>query len=302
MYRRLASQARKFGTARIKEVVEKKKKEYLEKDYYNGELILRYFSGDESALEELLIKNKGLMWSIVNEFSFLDLEKEDLLQEARMGLVRAVLAFEWWKGFNFSSFAAKCMRNKIRYFATYSGRYPKGYLSRIGHIVNRLNKKGLKITPENISKVVNISITQAEELLDFKLLSLDKPLKEGEEDNTFYDILPSEQFNEDNEKDDEPDLKYSKNEIKEAISELDERTQYIINEHFGFNGGEQKTLEEIGEEFHLTRERIRQIKEKGLKELKRILEYNRGIGKFLREHGPVELDEDKTDISSPIPD
>ena len=123
------------------------------------------------SMSGLIDQAKTQLWSIVNEFNFLNLDKEDLLQEARIGFVRAVPAFEWWKGFKFSSFASKYMRIQIGYFARHSGKYPKGYFGRMKYTIKKLNAKGLEITPENITEVVNISLAQAEEFLNFKILS-----------------------------------------------------------------------------------------------------------------------------------
>lgn len=237
------------------------------------ELARRIRRGDQQALEKLIKANLRFVVSVSKQYQNQGLTLPDLINEGNLGLIKAAQRFDETRGFKFISYAVWWIRQSILQALAEQARIVRLPLNKIGSI-NKINKtfadleqkyerepsvqeiaEALELAPEDIKESLRSS---------GRHVSMDAPITPGEEGN-MYDVI----LNIDTPSPDKGLLNDSlRREIERALSTLTYREANIIRLYFGLNGKHQHTLEEIGEEFNLTRERVRQIKEKAIKRLK----------------------------------
>ncbi len=237
------------------------------------ELARRIRSGDEDALEKLVKANLRFVVSVSKQYQNQGLSLPDLINEGNLGLIKAAQRFDETRGFKFISYAVWWIRQSILQALAEQARIVRLPLNKIGSI-NKINKTFAQLEQKHEREPSIIEISQALELApeDIKEairssgrhVSMDAPLADGEE-GTMYDIMLSKDAP-------SPDkgllIESLRKEIERALSTLTHREANIVKLYFGLNGKHPHTLEEIGEQFNLTRERVRQIKEKAIKRLK----------------------------------
>lgn len=240
------------------------------------ELAIRIKSGDVSALEKLVKANLRFVVSIAKQYQNQGLTLTDLISEGNLGLFKAAQRFDPSKGFKFISYAVWWIRQSIMQAISEQSRMVRLPLNRISMIkkivkTNNLLEQGFErsINIKELAKELNMDESEILYALEISgnTVSLDAEVFEGNENkNNLLDFLPN-------------DLQYGpdtvlmndslKNELRKALTALTEKEAVIIQYYFGIDRENSLTLEEIGEILGLTRERIRQIKEKALRKLRR---------------------------------
>jgi RNA polymerase primary sigma factor len=237
------------------------------------ELARRIRKGDPEALEKLIKANLRFVVSVAKQYQNQGLSLPDLINEGNLGLIKAAQRFDETRGFKFISYAVWWIRQSILQALAEQARIVRLPLNKIGSI-NKINKTFNQLeqaferepTFAEIAQVMEIAPEEIKDALrsSGRHVSMDAPLQEGEEGN-LYDVL----LNSDTPSPDKGLITESlRKEIERALSTLTYREASIVRLYFGLNGKHPHTLEEIGEEFSLTRERVRQIKEKAIKRLK----------------------------------
>src|SRR4030043_2273415 len=230
-------------------------------------------SGDHEALDKLIKANLRFVFSVSKQYQNQGLSLPDLINEGNLGLIKAAQRFDETRGFKFISYAVWWIRQSILQALAEQARIVRLPLNKIGSI-NKINKTFSELEQkferepsiQELSEAMEIAPDDIKESLKSagRHVSMDAPLQQDEE-GTLYDVLLSNQSP-------SPDkgllTESLRKEIERALSTLTYREANIIRLYFGLNGKHQHTLEEIGEEFNLTRERVRQIKEKAIKRLK----------------------------------
>jgi len=237
------------------------------------ELARRIRKGDPEALDKLIKANLRFVVSVAKQYQNQGLSLPDLINEGNLGLIKAAQRFDETRGFKFISYAVWWIRQSILQALAEQARIVRLPLNKIGSI-NKINKTFNQLEQAFEREPTIIEISQVMELAPEDIkdamrssgrhISMDAPLQEGEDGN-LYDVL----LNSDTPSPDKGLMTESlRKEIERALSTLTYREASIIRLYFGLNGKHPHTLEEIGEEFSLTRERVRQIKEKAIKRLK----------------------------------
>ena len=237
------------------------------------ELAQRIKAGDKIALERLTKANLRFVVSVAKQYQNQGLTLPDLINEGNMGLIKAAQRFDETRGFKFISYAVWWIRQSILQALAEQSRIVRLPLNKIGSI-NKINKTYAYLeqthervpSAEEIAKELDMSVNDVKESMknSGRHISMDAPLVEGEDSN-LYDVLRSgESPNPDKE------LMHDslKTEIERALETLTPREADVIRLYFGLGENYPMTLEEIGETFELTRERVRQIKEKAIRRLK----------------------------------
>ncbi len=237
------------------------------------ELAKRIKRGDQLALEELIKANLRFVVSVSKQYQNQGLSLPDLINEGNLGLIKAAQRFDETRGFKFISYAVWWIRQSILQALAEQARIVRLPLNKIGSI-NKINRTFSKLEQEfqrepTLEEVAGMLETTSEVVEDAMKVSshhvsMDAPLRD-EDDNSLYDIMLN---NESPSPDNILITNSLRKEIERTLSTLGEREAEIIKYYFGLNGYPQHTLEEIGEVFGLTRERVRQIKEKSIKKLK----------------------------------
>lgn len=237
------------------------------------QLAQRIKQGDRFALEKLTKANLRFVVSVSKQYQNQGLSLPDLINEGNLGLIKAAQRFDETRGFKFISYAVWWIRQSILQALAEQSRIVRLPLNKIGAI-NKINKAYARLeqeferepNPEEIAGLLEISENEVKESMrnSGRHISMDAPLVQ-DEDNTMYDVLRS-----DDTPTPETALLYDslRREIDRAISTLTPREADVVRYYFGLNGSHPMTLEEIGEKFDLTRERVRQIKEKAIRRLK----------------------------------
>jgi len=237
------------------------------------ELAQRIKAGDKEALEKLVKSNLRFVVSVAKQYQNQGLSLPDLINEGNLGLIKAAKRFDETRGFKFISYAVWWIRQSILQALAEQSRIVRLPLNKIGSI-NKINKMYAKLeqenerppSPEELAEALDMSINDVKISLKNagRHISMDAPLVEGEESN-LYDVLRSGESP-------SPDktlmLESLRTEIERALNTLTPREADVVKLYFGLNGNHMMTLEEIGETFDLTRERVRQIKEKAIRRLK----------------------------------
>jgi RNA polymerase primary sigma factor len=237
------------------------------------ELARKIRAGDQNALEKLTKANLRFVVSVSKQYQNQGLSLPDLINEGNLGLIKAAQRFDETRGFKFISYAVWWIRQSILQALAEQARIVRLPLNKIGSI-NKINRTFSELeqrferepSVQEIAQVLEMAPDEVKESLKSsgRHVSMDAPLTSDEE-GSMYDVL-------DNKDTPSPDkgliTDSLRKEIERALSTLTHREANIIWLYFGLNGKHAHTLEEIGEEFNLTRERVRQIKEKAIKRLK----------------------------------
>ena len=236
------------------------------------ELARRIKKGDRLALEKLTKANLRFVVSVAKQYQNQGLSLPDLINEGNLGLIRAAEKFDETRGFKFISYAVWWIRQSILQALAEQSRIVRLPLNQVGSL-NKINKAysrfeqehERKPSPEELADALQLSPDKVADTLRVsgRHISVDAPVVEGE-DNSLLDVL----VNDDSPIADKTLIDESlSTEVERALSTLTERERDIIKLFFGI-GGQEMTLEEIGEQFGLTRERVRQIKEKAIRRLR----------------------------------
>ena len=242
---------------------------------YEEELDLaqRILDGDEAAAQKLAESNLRLVVSIAKKYVGRGMLFLDLIQEGNMGLIKAVEKFDYHKGFKFSTYATWWIRQAItRAIADQARtiRIPVHMVETINKLIRTsrhlLQQLGREPTPEEIAKEMEIPVEKVMEIQKIAQdpVSLETPIGE-EDDSHLGDFIPD---------DDSPAPQDSaaytllREQLEEVMSTLTPREAKVLKLRFGLEDGKARTLEEVGKEFQVTRERIRQIEAKALRKLR----------------------------------
>jgi RNA polymerase primary sigma factor len=236
------------------------------------ELAQRIRAGDNRALE-LTKANLRFVVSVSKQYQNQGLTLPDLINEGNLGLIKAAKRFDETRGFKFISYAVWWIRQSILQALAEQSRIVRLPLNKIGSI-NKINKMYAYLeqsnqrppTPEEIAQELEMTISEVKESLknSGRHLSMDAPLVDGEDSN-LYDVL---KFGESPNPEKDLLVESLQTEIDRALETLTPREADVIRLYFGLGQQQPLTLEEIGETFELTRERVRQIKEKATRRLK----------------------------------
>ena len=229
--------------------------------------------GDQLSLERLTKANLRFVVSVAKQYQNQGLSLGDLINEGNLGLIKAAQRFDETRGFKFISYAVWWIRQSILQALAEQSRIVRLPLNRVGSL-NKISKTFSELeqkferepSPEELAEVLEISTGEVVDTLKIsgRHVSMDAPFVQGEE-NSLLDVL-------ENDSEDKPDSGLIndslRREVQRALSTLTQREADVVTLYFGLNGEHAMTLEEIGEKFNLTRERVRQIKEKAIRRMK----------------------------------
>jgi RNA polymerase primary sigma factor len=234
----------------------------------------RIQNGDTAALDRLVCANLRFVVSVAKKYQNQGVSLSDLINEGNLGLIRAAERFDGTKGVKFISYAVWWIRQAIIQALAANGhtvRVPMnraGLLYRMGRRASALRQE-LGRDPTQMELATGLDVSEADIVTSMPIsqayLSLDAPLTDGENAN-LLDYLPAETA--DGPDEDSVETKMLES-VEGALGRLREREAKVLRMYFGFDGNEPMTLESIGEQFGITRERVRQIKEKALSRMRR---------------------------------
>jgi len=239
------------------------------------DLAIKIKKGDMSAQDKLVRANLRFVVSVAKMYQNQGLSLGDLINEGNIGLVKAAQRFDETRGFKFISYAVWWVRQGIMSAIADQSRVVRlplnrvGNLTKLGKVYRDLEQEfERKPTTEELAKILEITSDEVAYILQIssRQVSVDAPFNNGDENkSTLMDVLH-------NEEQPMPDKELMndslKNEVANILSTLDDREAEVIRLSFGIGSNQKATLEEIGERFNLTRERIRQIKENALRKLR----------------------------------
>ncbi len=229
--------------------------------------------GSEDALEKLTKANLRFVVSVAKQYQNQGLNLTDLINEGNLGLIKAAKRFDETKGFKFISYAVWWIRQAILQALAEQSRIVRLPLNRVGtlHKIGRVSSDleqeyGREPSADEIAETLEMSPSEIVDTMRIsnRHLSLDAPFTPGE-DNRLLDILEDDMQTSPDEILMDESLKL---EITRALDSLTDREADVISLYFGINADRSLTLEEIGSQFELTRERVRQIKEKAIRRLR----------------------------------
>jgi RNA polymerase primary sigma factor len=235
-------------------------------------LTQRIKEGDQAALDKMVSANLRFVVSVAKQYQNKGLSLGDLINEGNVGLVKAAMRFDETRGFKFISYAVWWIRQAIMQAVAEQARVVRIPLNRVGTL-NKLNRTFAALeqqfqrdpSAEELAEVLHLAPEEVRETAQMgtRQVSINAPFMQGEE-NGLLDVL-------ENHSEDTPDstlISHSlRQDVQRSLSTLTERESDIISLYFGLNGHPAMTLEEIGLKFNLTRERVRQVKEKGIRRL-----------------------------------
>ncbi|MAX80225.1 MAG: RNA polymerase subunit sigma [Crocinitomicaceae bacterium] len=238
------------------------------------ELAKKIKEGDKLALEKLTKANLRFVVSVSKQYQNQGLSLPDLINEGNLGLIKAAKRFDETRGFKFISYAVWWIRQSILQALAEQSRIVRLPLNKIGAI-NKINKAYSHLEQEYERSPSSSEIADMLELSDAEVkqslsnnnrhVSMDAPIGSDDESRNMYDTMYDDEL---------PDPEYElmreslRREIERSLATLTAREADVIRLYFGLQGSQPLTLEEIGEQFDLTRERVRQIKEKAIRRLK----------------------------------
>ncbi|HRJ28559.1 MAG TPA: RNA polymerase sigma factor RpoD/SigA [Cyclobacteriaceae bacterium] len=237
------------------------------------DLAKRIKAGDQIALEKLTKANLRFVVSVAKQYQNQGLSLGDLINEGNLGLIKAAQRFDETRGFKFISYAVWWIRQSILQALAEQSRIVRLPLNRVGSL-NKISKTFSELeqkferepSPEELAEVLEVTTAEVVDTMKIsgRHVSMDAPFVQGEE-NSLLDVL-------ENDSEETPDSGLMndslRREVQRALSTLTQREADVITLYFGLNGEHAMTLEEIGEKFNLTRERVRQIKEKAIRRLR----------------------------------
>jgi RNA polymerase primary sigma factor len=228
--------------------------------------------GDQAALERLTKTNLRFVVSVAKQYQNQGLTLGDLINEGNLGLIKAAKRFDETKGFKFISYAVWWIRQSILQAIAEQSRIVRLPLNQVGSL-SKISKAFSKLeqeferepSPEELADILETTVDKISDTLSNsgRHVSMDAPFVQGEE-NTLLDVLENHEPNTDSNLINES----LSEEIKRSLSTLTEREREIVVLFFGLGASSPLSLEEIGEKFNLTRERVRQIKDKALQRLR----------------------------------
>jgi len=247
-----------------------------------ADLARRIRSGDQRALERLTKANLRFVVSVAKQYQNQGLSLSDLINEGNVGLMKAARRFDETKGFKFISYAVWWIRQSILQAIVEYSRIVRLPLNKVGSY-NKVNEAYLSFiqeferepTNEELAEILEMSPKEVSNMLKGggRHLSVDAPLSGEDGDSTMLDVLPDDDMS--------PDMNLMeqslKEEVQQGLSILSPREVEVLSAYYGLNGHKPLTLEEIGELYGLTRERVRQIKERAIRRLRKA--YNRNAMK-----------------------
>ena len=229
--------------------------------------------GDEVALDKLVKANLRFVVSVSKQYQNQGLSLPDLINEGNMGLIKAARRFDETRGFKFISYAVWWIRQSILQALAEQSRVVRLPLNKIGAI-NKINKTFALLEqqlerepiPEEISEMIDMSPADIRESMrsQGRHVSMDAPIGNLDDAGNMYDLMANGTSSPDN----DLLLESLRKEIDRSLAGLTPREMDVLKLYFGLNGSHPHSLEEIGEKFELTRERVRQIKEKAVRRLK----------------------------------
>jgi RNA polymerase primary sigma factor len=236
-------------------------------------LAKRIKEGDQRALEKLTRANLRFVVSVAKQYQNQGLSLPDLINEGNLGLIKAARRFDETRGFKFISYAVWWIRQSILQALAEQSRIVRLPLNQVGSL-NKINKAYSKLeqeferepSPEELAEILDLPIDKVADTMKVsgRHVSMDAPFANGEE-SSLLDVL----VNHDSPKADNGLINESlSKEIDRALSTLTERERDVVKLFFGIGMNHGLTLEEIGDKFDLTRERVRQIKEKAIRRLR----------------------------------
>ncbi|OGU70193.1 MAG: RNA polymerase subunit sigma [Ignavibacteria bacterium RBG_16_34_14] len=239
------------------------------------ELAIRIKKGDQTALETLTKANLRFVVSVAKQFQNQGLSLGDLINEGNLGLIKAAKRFDETRGFKFISYAVWWIRQSIMQAIAEQSRMVRLPLNRVGEL-NKIGKAYSKLEQEyerkpnaqELAQELDMDVEDVANSLQLygRHISVDAPFQNGDDNkNNLLDVMV-------NEEQPSPDVTLMgeslKNEVQNVLSTLSEKEADVLRLYFGINSERSATLEEIGEKFNLTRERVRQIKEKAIRTLR----------------------------------
>ncbi len=238
-----------------------------------AELARRIRTGDKEALHTLVQANLKFVVAVCRNYQYQGLPLGDLINEGNLGLIRAAKRFDETMNFKFISYAVWWIRQAILSSLADQSRVINIPPSRVG-VIHRMGKTSIKLeqkmgrapTLSELAEEMGVGITEIHESLQLSAspMSLDAPVKDGE-DGRLEDVLEDQNV----ESPDKSTMAFSlREEMKDILGTLDEREEKVVRLYYGIGLETTYTLEEIAQRFNLTRERVRQIKEKALKRLR----------------------------------
>lgn len=239
------------------------------------ELAKKIKAGDQAALEKLTKANLRFVVSVSKQYQNQGLSLPDLINEGNLGLIKAAQRFDETRGFKFISYAVWWIRQSILQALAEQARIVRLPLNKIGSI-NKINKAFSLLEQEferepsakEIADMLEMTEQDVKDAMknNGRHISMDAPLVSGDDDSSnMYEVLPNDALPG---PENELYKESLRKEIERALKTLSPREADVIRLYFGLNGQHPLTLEEIGEKFDLTRERVRQIKEKAIRRLK----------------------------------
>ena len=236
------------------------------------ELAQRIRKGDKRALERLTKANLRFVVSVAKQYQNQGLSLPDLINEGNVGLIKAAEKFDETRGFKFISYAVWCLKQSILQAIAEQSRLVRLPLNQVGS-VNKITRELNKFEQEHERKPSVDEIAERVDLPEDKIadamkansrhVSMDAPIADGE-DSSMIDFLAGDSSNTDR----ELAIESLKAEVSRILKLLTDKEQKVLRAFFGIDGSPEMTLDEIGEKYNLTRERVRQIKEKALRRLR----------------------------------